>query len=177
MSLWNNDIDQNIVYHLSHPSNSPLFDIRAKYRQDSKLNAALISLFRFLNRVPLSSQLRAQINQEFIVEFYQCEYAFRREYDNIEDSSDQHLLQQSVNFIKEHKSSSIQKSIQNPNTAFGIDDTQLFNFLLLDSAAVWPELCFENTLESLDMLCLSWSLKCNDIFDSSLQLLINHWVK
>lgn len=52
-----------------------------------------------------------------------------------------------------------------------IEDLLFLNFLLLDVASVWPQLRFENTLVTLEALCIAWTHKFNDIFDSCFQLL------
>jgi hypothetical protein len=151
--------------------------MHAKYRHNAKLDATILSLFRFLNRVPLSSQTRVQINHEMIVEFGKIQGLIKQEYDGHTASSNQRSLQQCMAFIKEHKSSSDQNDIETSSSTFTIEDALLFNFLLLDSATVWPELRFENTLESIEMVCIAWSTKSNHIFDSCVQLLTNYWVK
>jgi hypothetical protein len=118
-----------------------------------------------------------QINQEFIVKFNQYQSLIKREYCDLNTSSNQHVLQRSVTFIKEYKSPSDQTSIENSNSTFATEDALLFNFLLLDSAAVCQELRCGNSLESLEMLCMAWSIKSNDVFDSCLQLLKNYWAR
>lgn len=137
-------------------------------------------LLRSLIRVPVSDNTRNQLNHQLIEKLNNYQHPLKQQ-ENATTIKEKDMLQRTVSLIEQNEGS-IAFSLPDEKSAKRIDDEQIqdtlfYNYLLLDTAAVWPMLRFENSLISLEMLCVAWHNKCNDIFDSCFQLLKNYWAR
>lgn len=159
---------------------SPLYKIRLQYSNNNQLKNGILLLLRFLIRVPVSDNTRNQLNHQFIEKLHNYQNLFKQQ-ENVTTTKRKDILQRTVSLI-ERNEGSIAFSLPNEKLKKRIEDEQIqdtlfYNYLLLDTAAVWPMLRFENSLISLEVLCIAWHHKCNDIFDSCFQLLKNYWAR
>ncbi|KAI9470908.1 MAG: hypothetical protein EXX96DRAFT_603026 [Benjaminiella poitrasii] len=182
LSLWDQNIDENIVYHLLASEDSPLFTMRIKNRNDNRIKKSILNIVRLLIRMPVSDNVRNQINHRYINELIDKQHLIKQYYSEY-SIKDKDGLKRTTALIDQNDGStaftvpkeSIENTSQNWDPAVVVEDALFFNYLLLDAATVWPALSFENVLTSLEFLCVTWCNKCNDIFDASFQLLNNYW--
>lgn len=162
---------------------SPLFKLRLNNRTDAKLNEGILVLLRFVNRIPISEDSQLHINQQLIDHFTKSQRFIKQFYSS---NDSERPLKRTLDFIKQNdgsvslenvkiNSDSSKKELTKMNVTYAIEDALLYNYLLLDSASVWSRLRFENSLNCLEMLYMTWSYKCNDIFDSCFELLKDYW--
>lgn len=159
---------------------SPLFQLRVSNRGNAKLNEGILVLLRFLGRIPISEDSRFHMNQKSIDQLMKKQHIMKQFFcANVSKRS----LKKAIAFIEQNDGAVAFNCTEPGNTiteldvAFAIEDVLLLDFLLLDSASVWPHLRFENSLISLEMLCMAWTYRCNDIFDSCFQLLKDYWTR
>lgn len=167
---------------MDHDS-SPLFKLRLNNREDAKLNEGILVLLRFLGRIPISEDIQLHINHNHIDQFVKQRRLIKQFYSS---NDSKRSLKRTMTFIELNdglaslENSEVTADKNQPskiNIAHAIEDALLLNYLLLDSASVWSHLRFENSLNCLEMLCMTWSHKCNDIFDSCFELLQNYWTR
>ncbi|KAI8636905.1 hypothetical protein BD408DRAFT_425387 [Parasitella parasitica] len=178
INYWGQNIDQQIVYQLLNTQISPLHRIRSQNVDNERLKSGIQLLVRFLIRVPISESTRNQINHQFIERLNGFQNQLKQQ-DNA-TVKEKDVLQRTVSVIQQNDGSIAFSLPSTGNSKSRIDnvqiqDTLFYNYILLDIAAVWPMLRFENSLISLEMLCAAWHNKYNDVFDSCLQLLQNYW--
>lgn len=162
------------------PEVSPLFTLRVKNRGNTKLNEGAVIMLRFLNRIPIYEENRFRMNHKGIDQLIKNQHRMKQFFGSTPGNRS---LKRAMAFIEQNDGSVSFDCIEQGNdvteleATFAIEDALLFNFLLLDSASVWPQLRFENSLTSLEMLCMSWTYKCNNVFDSCFQLLKDYWIR
>ncbi|GAN02379.1 hypothetical protein MAM1_0021c01822 [Mucor ambiguus] len=177
INYWGQDIDEQIVYQLLDVQSSPLYKIQSQYSYHSRLKNGLLLLLRFLIRVPVSDHTRNQLNHQLVTKLEEHRCSLKQQ-SNIKNS-DESILERTMALIDQNDGSTASPTLADtPVKRLGdkqIQDTLFYNYLLLDTAAVWPMLRFENSLVSLEIVCMAWQNKCNDVFDSCFQLLKNFW--
>lgn len=180
IDLWDTDIDEDVIYHLLDHESSPLFQLLVNNRGNTKLNEGILVLLRFLNRIPISEDSRFHMNHKSIDQLIGKQRIMKQFFSA---NASKRSLRRVMAFIEQNDgavafdSTKQANIITELNATFAIEDSLLFIYLLLDSASVWPHLRFENSLTSLEMLCMTWTYKCNDIFDSCFQLLKDYWTR
>ncbi|KAL7335617.1 hypothetical protein PS15p_201064 [Mucor circinelloides] len=179
INYWGQDIDEQIVYQLLDVQSSPLYKIRSQYPNNSRLTSGLLLLLRFLIRVPTSDHTRNQLNHQLIAKLQEHQRQLTQQGGT--QTREKSVLQRTFSLIDQNDGS-IALSTANHTPAERISDQEIqdalfYNYLLLDTAAVWPMLRFENSLISLEMLCIVWENKYNDVFNSCFQLLKNFWAR
>ncbi|CEP17686.1 hypothetical protein [Parasitella parasitica] len=178
INYWGQNIDQQIVYQLLNTETSPLHRIRMRCADSDQLKSEILLLMRFLIRIPISNNIRNQINNQFIKQLNDFQHQLKQQQNSAVNEND--MLQRTVSLIEQNDGSIAFSLPGTSNFESRISDEQkqgnlFYNYLLLDIAAAWPMLRFENSLISLEILCATWHNKYNDLFDSCLQLLQNYW--
>ena len=133
-----------------------------------------MALLRFLNRVPISMEGRLHINQGYVDQLRENQRIIVQHHAS---DMNKHTLTNTMAFVKQNEGTvgpDLSDNTQS-NLDYAIHDALFYNYLLLDIASVWHHLRFENTLVAMEMLCVSWNYKCNDIFDSCFELTRDYW--
>lgn len=167
------------MYTLLYVETSPLYKLLAKHRNDTTLNESILATLRFLHRVPISTNTRAHINHQYLSCIAKNKKIIEHFFSN---KSGNETLKRTMSFIEQNEdylvsAETYEASETKTNVNYVISDILLLDYLLLDLASVWELLRYENTLASLDLLCLAWSYRCNDIFDSCFVLLKDYWAR
>lgn len=150
--------------------------MRLQYPHHSRLKSGPLLLLRFLIRVPVSDHTRHQLNHQLLAKLQE----HQRPLQQLNNSGWQENMLQRTKALIDQNDGSLALSLPADNTRLGdeqIQDALFYAYLLLDTAAVWPMLRFENSLISLEMLCVAWQNKCNDVFDACFELLNNFWAR
>lgn len=177
LNLWGNDIEEDIIFSLLDSDTSSLFNIRTHCRDDQQLNTGILTLLRFLIRLRVSDDTRIEINFRFVKKFIQNQTVIKKQYSSPLTQCGS-ILKQTTRLIEQNEGSTVfTLPFEHVESIYAVEDTLFYNFLLLEMATVWPDLRFENCLNSLEMLCVAWYNKCSDIFDSCVQLMTNFWKK
>ncbi|CEG68582.1 hypothetical protein RMATCC62417_04816 [Rhizopus microsporus] len=152
---------------------SPLLALRQKHPENKKLKILVLVLLRSLLRARTSAESRASINQKLVEHFEKQKLAMKKlsMYDeSLKSFSSTTALLERNHYDVSHKSVDVESTIPG-----AIADIQLFGYLLLDIARIWPEYSFKNLLVSADMLCMAWVFDRCDIFVFMLRMLFDYW--
>ncbi|RCH98888.1 Serine/threonine-protein kinase smg1 [Rhizopus azygosporus] len=161
------------IFRMLDVNISPLLALRQKHPENKKLKILVLVLLRSLLRARTSAESRASINQKLIEHFEKQKLAMKKlsMYDeSLKPFSSTTALLERNHYDVSHKNVDVESTI--PGT---IADIQLFGYLLLDIARIWPEYSFKNLLVSADMLCMAWAFDRCDIFVFMLRMLFDYW--
>lgn len=134
---------------------------------------------RFLHRIPISTNTRAHINHQYLHYLAKKRKTIEHAFSN---KSNNETLKKTMSFIKHNDDYATYAETPEENeTKTNVDDiisdALLLDYLLLDLASVWEQLRYKNTLASLELLCMAWAYRCNDIFDACFILLKDYWTR
>lgn len=126
-------------------------------------------------RLRVSTNTRNEINFGYVKKFHQNQALIKQQQRHSAPCTS--ILKQTSWMIEQNDGSTAFTAMSDSHkeTAYLVEDALFYNFLLLEMATVWPDLRFENCLNSLEMLCIAWYNKANDLFDDCIQLMANYW--
>ncbi|KAI9321568.1 hypothetical protein BX666DRAFT_2023684 [Dichotomocladium elegans] len=179
---WDAAIDQSILEDLLNPRSSPLFSLRAKYKDDKRLNSGILVFLRILVRLAKETSICLRIMEAYrgMLGHTLSIVASRRQ-DGIMDSPP--TLHQTAREIMIQSKSVAGISMNTANVfsssrmTDGAVDTLFISYLLLDAASVWPSLRSQHFRIVMETLVVLWQSKCRDAFDACLQLLIDYCIR